>query len=139
MLTQHCLLDGRAYGTTKYPLTKMIRFAIDAITGFSVRPLRMASYFGIGFGVVSILLLGYVMINYLIGFSIDGWTSLAAIILALGSVQLLVGGVMGKYLSRLYIEFKGRPLFVIQEIVVSPDLSRSHLPSSQPNDKVQSD
>lgn len=116
---------ARFAGETKYPLSKMIRFAIDAITGFSVRPLRVASYFGIYFGVATLLLLAYVFIHYFTGQSVEGWTSLAVIVLALGSVQLLVAGVMGEYLGRLYVESKGRPLFIIQEIVSTPELSTS--------------
>lgn len=116
---------ARFAGKTKYPLPKMIRFAIDAITGFSVRPLRVASYFGIYFGIATLLLLAYVFIHYFTGQSVEGWTSLAVIVLALGSVQLLVAGVMGEYLGRLYVESKGRPLFIIQEIVSTPELSIS--------------
>ncbi|MFP3519182.1 glycosyltransferase, partial [Pseudomonas sp. SIMBA_077] len=92
---------ARFAGETKYPLSKMIKFAIDAITGFSVRPLRMASYLGIGFGAATVLLLGYVLLHYFTGNSVEGWTSLAVIMLALGSMQLFVAGVMGEYLGRL--------------------------------------
>lgn len=116
---------ARFAGETKYPLSKMIRFAIDAITGFSVRPLRMASYIGVCFGIVTMVLLAYVMINYFTGKSVEGWTSLAVIVLAVGSVQLFVAGVMGEYLGRLYVESKRRPLFIIQEVVASPELSAS--------------
>ena len=111
---------ARFAGETKYPLSKMIRFAIDAITGFSVRPLRIASYMGILSGIATLLLLVYVLIHYFIGYSVEGWTSLAVIVLLLGSAQLFVAGVMGEYLGRLYVESKGRPLFIIQEIVSSP-------------------
>jgi dolichol-phosphate mannosyltransferase len=101
----------------------MIRFAIDAVTGFSIRPLRMASYFGIGFGITTMLLLTYVLMQYSLGHTVEGWTSLAVIILALGSVQLFVAGVLGEYLGRLYMESKGRPLFIIQEVVCSSELA----------------
>jgi dolichol-phosphate mannosyltransferase len=111
---------ARFAGETKYPLSKMIRFAIDAITGFSVRPLRIASYMGIFSGIATLLLLVYVLIHYFVGYSVEGWTSLAVIVLLLGSAQLFVAGVMGEYLGRLYVESKGRPLFIIQEIVSSP-------------------
>jgi len=116
---------ARFAGETKYPLSKMIRFAIDAITGFSVRPLRIASYIGIFSGIATLLLLVYVLVHYFTGYSVEGWTSLAVIVLLLGSAQLLVAGVMGEYLGRLYVESKGRPLFIIQEIVSSPELSAS--------------
>jgi len=62
-----------------------------------------------------------VLLHYFTGNSVEGWTSLAVIMLALGSMQLFVAGVMGEYLGRLYIETKGRPLFIIQEIVSSLD------------------
>lgn len=122
--------SARFAGETKYPLSKMIRFAIDAITGFSVRPLRLASYLGICFGIATMFLLAYVIISYLLGNTVQGWTSLAIIILALGSVQLFVAGVMGEYLGRLYTESKGRPLFVIQEVVCSSQLTKEYSTSS---------
>ena len=118
---------ARFAGETKYPLTKMIRFAIDAITGFSVRPLRMASDLGFCFGIATLLLLGYVLASYSLGKTVEGWTSLAVIILALGSAQLFVLGVMGEYLGRLYMESKGRPLFIIQEVVCSNELVKKPL------------
>lgn len=125
---------ARFAGETKYPLSKMIRFAIDAITGFSVRPLRVASYLGFGFGMATMALLAYVVVNFFIGKSVEGWTSLAVIVLAVGSVQLFVAGVIGEYLGRLYVESKRRPLFLIQEVISSPDFSAS-LASSE-KDKI---
>lgn len=121
---------ARFAGETKYPLSKMIKFAIDAITGFSVRPLRMASYLGYSFGIATLLLLAYVLVQYFLGHTVEGWTSLAVIILALGSVQLFVAGVMGEYLGRLYIESKGRPLFIIQEVVCSNKLTHETFTST---------
>ena len=108
----------------------MIRFAIDAITGFSVRPLRMASDLGICFGIGTLLLLAYVLVSYFLGKTVEGWTSLAVIILALGSAQLFVLGVMGEYWGRLYMESKGRPLFIIQEVVCSNELVKKTSTSS---------
>jgi dolichol-phosphate mannosyltransferase len=116
---------ARFMGETKYPLSKMIRFATDAITGFSVRPLRLASYLGISFSIATLLLLAFVFATYFSGNNVEGWTSLAVIVLALGSVQLFMFGVIGEYLGRLYLESKGRPLFIIQEILASPELSAS--------------
>ena len=108
--------SARFAGETKYPLTKMLRFALDAITGFSVRPLRLASYLGGGFGIVGLLTLFYVFLSWLSGDTVQGWTSLIAVVLVLGSAQLLVLGVLGEYIGRLYIESKKRPLYVIQDI-----------------------
>ncbi|PPD05147.1 MAG: glycosyltransferase [Methylobacter sp.] len=122
---------ARFAGETKYPLSKMIRFAVDAITGFSVHPLRVASVLGIWFGVAALMMLVYVVAQYFLGNTVQGWTSLAVIILALGSVQLFVAGVMGEYLGRLYMESKGRPLFIIQEIVCASEPELKHLPLHQ--------
>lgn len=107
----------RFWGTTKYPLGHMIRFAIDAITGFSVKPLRIASYLGAAAAGLGILLLLYTAHSWLVHDTVRGWTSLMAVVLVMGSVQLLVLGVIGEYLGRLYMEAKRRPLFVIEQVV----------------------
>lgn len=107
---------ARFAGATKYPVKKMIRFAIDAITGFSIRPLRMAVYFGMLFGLGGIATLFYILYGWATGQTVQGWTSLMTVILLLGSVQLFVIGVFGEYLGRLYLESKRRPLFVIREV-----------------------
>ena len=126
----------RFAGESHYPLSKMVRFALDAITGFSVRPLRIASYLGIGSSLLTILLLIYVLIDYVTGHPVKGWTSLAVIVLTLGSVQLLVVGIVGEYLGRLYMESKGRPLFVIQEVATQATPSEQSL-SCYPREGVQ--
>ena len=115
--------DARYAGETKYPLRKMIRFAIDAITGFSVAPLRLASVLGVGAAALSLALMGYTLGSWLLGSTIAGWTSLTSIVLLIGSVQLIVLGIIGEYLGRLYIEAKRRPLFVIEAVVagVAPE------------------
>ncbi|HQT46623.1 MAG TPA: glycosyltransferase family 2 protein [Acidocella sp.] len=112
----------RFAGESHYPLGKMIRLSVDAITGFSVRPLRISAYFGVCFSAATLVLLVYLVIQHFLGHTIQGWTSLAVIVLALGSVQMLIIGVIGEYLGRLYMEVKGRPLYIIQDIVASPDL-----------------
>jgi dolichol-phosphate mannosyltransferase len=108
---------ARFAGTTKYPLKKMVRFALDAITGFSVRPLRLTAYFGMAFAVFGLALLGHALHVWLAERTVAGWTSLMAAILIIGSVQLLVLGVIGEYLGRLYMEAKRRPLFIIERVV----------------------
>jgi glycosyltransferase involved in cell wall biosynthesis len=115
---------ARYAGDTHYPLSKMMRFAIDAITSFSIKPLRIATYLGVFSCLVSMISIIYILINYFIGRSVEGWTSLALIVMALGSLQLIMIGVIGEYLGRLYIEAKGRPLYVIDE-VVSSSISKS--------------
>lgn len=108
--------QSRFAGETNYPVAKMLRFAIDAITGFSIRPLRAASYFGIFFGAVGMLLLAYSLIRWFLNETIQGWTSIMATVTIIGSVQLMMLGIMGEYLGRLYTEAKHRPLYVIEEI-----------------------
>src|SRR5215467_10453632 len=109
----------RFAGETGYPLRKMIRFALDAITGFSIQPLRIATHFGVMFGLGGFVMLMVALYGWLTGRAVEGWTSLMTVILILGSVQLLVIGVLGEYVGRLYTESKRRPLYVIDEIVVS--------------------
>lgn len=108
--------EERFAGTTKYPLKKMIRFAVDAITGFSIQPLRFASQIGLVLGGLGAFLVVYVVVAWLSGDTVAGWTSLMAVVVILGSVQMFVLGVMGEYLGRLYMQAKQRPLFLIQEI-----------------------
>lgn len=108
---------ARFAGTTKYPFVKMLKFAFDAITGFSVKPLRFASYLGVAAASLSVLLGVYVLYAWCAGQTVPGWTSLAVIMLLMGSCQLIVLGIMGEYVGRLYIEGKSRPLYVIQEVL----------------------
>ena len=109
--------DERFAGETKYPFTAMLRLAVDALTGFSIQPLRVASFFGLGFGLLGVLCMIYVLFSWLHGDSIRGWTSLISVVLIIGSAQLIVLGAIGEYVGRLYIESKRRPLYLIRDIV----------------------
>lgn len=115
----HYHRQARFAGTTHYPLRKMILLAIDAMTSFSIAPLRFASHLGMIFGLFGLVALGYTIFSWLEGNVLPGWTSLAAIVLILGSVQLLVLGIFGEYLGRMYMETKRRPLYIVNEIVCS--------------------
>jgi polyisoprenyl-phosphate glycosyltransferase len=106
----------RYAGETGYPLGKMIRFALDAVTGFSTAPLRFASHVGLWLVAASLLLIVYIAIGWLSGTAIQGWTSLMLVVVVLGAVQMFVLGMIGEYLGRLYIEAKRRPLYIVQEI-----------------------
>jgi len=108
--------DSRLAGTTHYPLRKMISFALDAVTSFSILPLRFASHLGVMLGITGLASLGWVGWSYISAGAIAGWTSLAALILIMGSIQLMLLGIFGEYLGRMYMETKQRPLFFIQEI-----------------------
>ena len=108
--------DRRFAGETKYPLRKMIRFAFDALTGFSSAPLKLASHAGLWLSVGSLLIILYIAYAWLSGQSIQGWTSLMLVVVVLGAVQMFVLALMGEYIGRLYNEAKGRPLYIVQEV-----------------------
>ena len=106
----------RFAGDTKYPLGKMLRFAFDALTGFSSAPLKLASHAGLALSVGSLLIVLYILYAWLAGHSIQGWTSLMLVVVVLGAVQMFVLALMGEYIGRLYNEAKRRPLYIVQEV-----------------------
>ncbi|NLS29337.1 putative glycosyltransferase [Sphingomonas sp. S2M10] len=106
----------RHAGETKYPLGKMIRFALDAITGFSTAPLRFASHVGLLLTAASVLLILYILIAWAMGHAIQGWTSTMLVVVVIGAVQMFVLGMIGEYLGRLYVESKRRPLYLIADV-----------------------
>jgi len=108
--------EERFAGTTKYPLSKMLRFAFDALTGFSSAPLKLASHAGLLLSLGSLLILAYIAYAFVAGQSIQGWTSLMLVVVVLGAVQMFVLALMGEYIGRLYNEAKGRPLYIVQEV-----------------------
>lgn len=108
---------ARYAGSTKYPFGKMLRLAFDAVTGFSIQPLRIASHLGIALALLSIPLILYISVSWLQGHTVQGWTSLMAVVVTLGSVQMFVLGMIGEYLGRTYMQTKRRPLFIIQDLV----------------------
>jgi dolichol-phosphate mannosyltransferase len=108
--------DERFAGETKYPFGKMFRFALDALTGFSSAPLKLASHAGLALSIGSLLIVLYIAYAWLAGRSIQGWTSLMLVVVVLGAVQMFVLALMGEYIGRLYNEAKRRPLYIIQDI-----------------------
>jgi polyisoprenyl-phosphate glycosyltransferase len=120
--------DERHSGSTKYPLTKMLRFAIDGITSFSDVPLRFASFLGFVSSAVAFVYALLVVVFKL--FSLNppaytkGWASTIVAILFLGGVQLISLGILGEYIGRIYDEVKGRPLYLISEIERSEEMPR---------------
>jgi glycosyltransferase involved in cell wall biosynthesis len=111
----------RHAGETKYPLSKMVRFALDAVTGFSTAPLRFASHFGLWLVAASVLLILYIAFGFLTGRAIQGWTSLMLVVVILGAVQMFVLGLIGEYLGRLFLEAKRRPLYIVSDIAGHTD------------------
>lgn len=122
----------RFTGETKYPFAKMMRLALDAITGFSTRPLKIASYMGMMFGLLGMMGMAYTLYGWLADLALPGWTSVMSMVLILGSAQLFVLGVFGEYLGRLYVESKRRPLFVIDHVVGRNDALAVSDPAREP-------
>lgn len=106
----------RFAGATKYPLKKMVRFAFDALTGFSSAPLKLASHAGLLLSAGSVLLILYIGYSWITGHNIQGWTSLMLVVVVLGAVQMFVLALMGEYIGRLYNEAKRRPLYIVEEV-----------------------
>lgn len=107
---------ARFAGETKYPLKKMIRFASDAITGFSYFPLQLATYLGFFAAVLGILAIPMVIAARLLGVhAFEGQASTLTAVLFFGGVQLISLGILGEYIGRIYDEVKGRPLYIVAE------------------------
>ncbi len=109
---------GRFAGETKYPFRKMLRFAIDGITSFSVLPLRFATYLGmvISLGSVGVAVWA-VLAKYVFRVTVQGWTAEVVLVSLLAAVQLLMIGILGEYIGRIYEEVKRRPLYVVADRV----------------------
>lgn len=105
----------RFAGESKYPLSKMLNFAIDGITSFSVKPLRLITTFGLLFMLVSICIIGYALYEHLLGHTIQGWTSLLVSLWFIGGAILTAIGVIGEYIGKIYKEVKRRPRYFIEK------------------------
>ena len=109
--------NERFAGESKYPLKKMLSFAFDGITSFSVKPIRFILSMGIVIFFVSIAILIYSIVRHCMGATALGWSSLMVSIWALGGLQLFAIGLIGEYIGKMYLETKGRPRFAIQEVL----------------------
>jgi polyisoprenyl-phosphate glycosyltransferase len=114
---ERCLYDRepRHAGDTKYPLRKLMRLAVDGISSFSDRPLRLAGQMGILVTMLSVLGVVWIIVSKLLRpeESIQGWASVMVVLLFLGGVQLLTIGILGEYVGRIFRESKGRPLYIV--------------------------
>jgi dolichol-phosphate mannosyltransferase len=114
--------DSRYAGKSKYTMSRMVRLGLDGITSFSERPLRLATQLGVLVTVISFAFGLWVILASIVdpaGGS-RGWPSLMAVVLFLGGVQLFCVGVLGEYVGRVYRETKGRPLYVVNDIIDAP-------------------
>jgi glycosyltransferase involved in cell wall biosynthesis len=108
----------RFAGTTKYPLRKMVRFAIDGITSFSIVPLRVSMYVGIAMSAASLAVAAWALLaKYVFQRTVTGWTAIVVVVTLLASVQFVMIGILGEYVGRIYEQVKRRPLYVVREII----------------------
>lgn len=110
--------DPRVAGATKFTFRKMLRFALDGITSFSEKPLRLAVQIGSFITAVTLALAGWIIVGKILNprSALPGFTSLMVVVLFLGGIQLLAIGLMGEYVGRIYRESKRRPLYLVDEI-----------------------
>jgi polyisoprenyl-phosphate glycosyltransferase len=122
--------DSRHAGETKYPVRKMIKFAMDGITSFSSLPLKLASWLGYLASFLAFIYLASVFVQRAMGYTVEGWATIMVAMLFLGGVQLICIGIIGEYIGRIFNEIKGRPMYVIESIHqgVQPE------PAGQPSD-----
>ena len=110
--------DKRFAGETKYPLKKMLKFAFDAITSFSYKPLKLASYAGLLLSALSFIYLLVILLQKLFikESTVQGWASILAVNLFFNGIVLIILGIIGEYIGRIYDEAKGRPLYVVRKV-----------------------
>lgn len=109
--------NERFAGESKYPLKKMLAFALEGITSFSVKPIRMVFSTGIIVFSVSLIILAYSLIQWMLGNTVQGWTTTVASIWAIGGIQILCIGIVGEYVGKIYMESKARPKFIIDKYI----------------------
>ena len=107
----------RFAGESKYPLKKMLAFAFDGITSFSLKPMRLILLLGAIIFALSLVMLIWALIGWLAGKTVSGWTSLMCSIWMIGGIQLLSLGVIGEYIGKIYAEAKRRPRYIIESIL----------------------
>ena len=111
----------RFAGESKYPLKKMLSFAFDGITSFSVKPLRLILVLGAVIFALSLVMLLWTLIRWIAGATVSGWASLMCSIWMIGGIQLLALGVIGEYMGKVYSEAKARPRFIIERVLNDKD------------------
>lgn len=107
----------RTQGESKYPLKKMIAFAVDGITSLSIKPIRFITFLGLFILLASAAILIYSLVRHFMGHTVWGWTSLMVSIWAIGGLQLFAIGVVGEYVGKIYLETKARPKFIVDKYI----------------------
>ena len=109
--------NKRVAGTSKYPLKKMIKLAIDGITSFSIKPLKMITNLGFIMGFISLCILIYSLVRKLTGNTVTGWTFTVVSIWLVSAIQMVSLGIVGEYIGKIYSETKRRPRYIIEEVL----------------------
>lgn len=107
----------RTQGESKYPLKKMIAFAVDGITSLSIKPIRFITTLGMFILLVSAGILIYSLVRHFMGDTVLGWTSIMVSIWAMGGIQLFAIGIVGEYVGKIYLETKARPKFIVDKYI----------------------
>ncbi len=123
--------DRRINGESKYPAKVLIRLALHSITSFSTKPLTIAIYIGFFTAFISVLYIPYVLYSLYKGYAISGWSSTIATVAFFGGVQLIVLGILGLYLGKIFIQTKNRPRYIINESKLSA--SNSNMDQNEKN------
>jgi glucosyltransferase len=114
---------NRAAGKTKWSFFKLFSYSVEGIVGFSTAPLSIATFIGLIFCALAFVMILVIIIKTLMfGDPVDGWPSLACIVLFVGGIQLFCTGIIGKYLSKTYLETKDRPVFIVSEKNIGENL-----------------
>jgi dolichol-phosphate mannosyltransferase len=108
--------DKRYAGETKFPYSKMFKFALDGITSFSSAPLKMATWMGYISSFIALLYGSSIFIQKALGYTVQGWATITVGIFFLGGVQLICIGILGEYLGRIFNEVKQRPLYIVEDV-----------------------
>lgn len=109
--------NERVAGVSKYPLKKMISFACEGITSFSIKPLRIIFSIGVFLFIISFMIMIYALIQKVLGNVVEGWTFLTISIWMIGSFQMISIGILGEYIGKIYYETKKRPKYILDEVL----------------------
>jgi dolichol-phosphate mannosyltransferase len=122
--------DPRYAGETKYTLSRMLRFSLDAISSFSHRPLQLATLLGFLISTLAFIAIPVVIVLRILGSYLPGFGSITIAVLLLGGIQLIAIGIIGEYVGRIYDEVKGRPLYLVRSRINIPasDIPEPPLP-----------
>jgi len=118
---EYYMRTERMAGTSKYPLKKMLQFAFEGITSFSIKPLRLITLLGVLIFVISIAMIAYFFIRYFTGHTIFGWASIACSLWGIGGLILFSIGIVGEYVGKIYMEAKRRPRFHVEQFLFTQE------------------